>query len=57
MRMGHAAKVAAVTTAAIAVVYVACVTVLNLVVSAHLTAEADGRLARRLAELQEHPAA
>jgi len=52
----HAARVAAVTTAAIAVVYVACVTVVNLVVSAHLTAQADGRLVARLAELREHPA-
>jgi signal transduction histidine kinase len=55
--MGHAAKVAAVTTAAIAIVYVACATVLNLVVSAHLTADADGRLGRRLAMLREDPAA
>jgi signal transduction histidine kinase len=54
--MGHAARVAAVTTAAIAIVYVACVTVLNLAVSAHLTAQADGRLAARLAELRQHPA-
>ena len=44
------------TTAAIAVVYVACVTVLNLVVSAHLTAQADGRLGARLDELRKHPA-
>ena len=56
MRMGHAARVAAVTTAAIAIVYVACVTVLNLAVSAHLTAQADGRLAARLTELRQHPA-
>jgi signal transduction histidine kinase len=54
--MGHAVRVAAVTTAAIAVVYVACVTVLNLVVSARLTAQADGRVAARLAELRQHPA-
>jgi two-component system, OmpR family, sensor histidine kinase CiaH len=53
--MGHAARVAAVTTAAIAIVYVACVTVLNLAVSAHLTAQADGRLAARLTELREQP--
>ncbi|MCW2932895.1 MAG: histidine kinase, partial [Actinomycetia bacterium] len=53
--MGHAARVAAVTTAAIAIVYVACVTVLNLAVSAHLTAQVDGRLAVRLTELQEQP--
>jgi signal transduction histidine kinase len=54
--MRHAAKVAAVTTAAIAIVYVACVTVLNLVVSAHLAGQADGRLATRLSELGEDPA-
>jgi signal transduction histidine kinase len=54
--MGHAAKVAAVTTAAIAVVYVACVTVLNLVVSAHLSAQIDGRLGARLNDLRRHPA-
>jgi signal transduction histidine kinase len=48
----HAARVAAVTTAAIAIVYVACVTVLNLAVCAHLTAQADGRLAGRLAGLR-----
>jgi signal transduction histidine kinase len=53
--MGHAARVAAVTTAAIAIVYVACVTVLNLAVSAHLTAQVDGRLTARLTELQEQP--
>ena len=40
VKIGHAARVAAVTTAAIAVVYVVCVTVLNLVVSAHLIAQA-----------------
>ncbi|HEX3961591.1 MAG TPA: HAMP domain-containing sensor histidine kinase [Trebonia sp.] len=40
------------TTAAIAIVYVACVTVLNLAVSAHLTAQADGRLAARLTGLR-----
>jgi signal transduction histidine kinase len=52
----HAARVAAVTTAAIAIVYVACVTVLNVVISAHLTAAADGRLADRVAALRKHPA-
>jgi signal transduction histidine kinase len=49
---GHAVRVAAVTTAAIAVVYVVCVTVLNLVVSAHLTAQTDGRLGDRLTDLR-----
>ena len=56
MRRGHAARVAAVTTAAIAAVYVVCVTVLNLVVCAHLTAQTDDRLSDRLDDLQGHPA-
>ena len=56
MKIGHAARVAAVTTAGIALVYVVCVTVLNLVVSAHLTAQADGRLGDRVGDLQKHPA-
>ena len=43
------------TTTAIAIVYVACVTVLNLAVSAHLTGQANARLASRLTELQEDP--
>ena len=55
MRMGPAARVAAVTTAAIAVVYVVCVTVLNLVVSAHLTAQVDGRPTRAAARIREEP--
>jgi signal transduction histidine kinase len=44
-----------VTTAAIAIVYVACVTVLNLAVSDRLTAQADGRVAARLTELRHDP--
>jgi two-component system, OmpR family, sensor histidine kinase CiaH len=56
VRIGHAAKVAAVTTAAISVVYVACVAVLNLVISGHLAAQADARLGARLDELRQHPA-
>jgi signal transduction histidine kinase len=48
--------VAAVTTAAIAVVYVVCVTVLNLVISAHLTAQVDARLGSRLDDLRHNPA-
>jgi signal transduction histidine kinase len=56
VKIGHAARVAAVTTAAIAVVYVVCVTVLNLLVSAHLSAEIDGRLGARLGDLRRHPA-
>jgi signal transduction histidine kinase len=57
VKIGHAARVAAVTTAGIALVYVVCVTVLNLVVSAHLTAQIDGRLGDRVVDLQRHPAA
>jgi signal transduction histidine kinase len=53
---GHAVRVAAVTTAAIALVYVACVTVANLIVSAHLTAQADARLGDRLTDLRRNPA-
>ena len=56
MRAGHAARVAAVTTAAIAVVYVICVIVVNLVVSAHLTAQDDDHLGDRLNDLRGHPA-
>ena len=57
MSKGHAVRVAAVTTAAIALVYVACVTVANLIVSAHLTAQADARLGDRLTDLRRNPAA
>jgi signal transduction histidine kinase len=56
MKTGHAARVAAVTTAAIAVVYVICATVLNLVVAAHLTAQIDSRLSDRTNDLRKHPA-
>ena len=56
MTVRHAARVAAVTTAAIAIVYVACVTVLNVVISAHLTAQADARLDSRLDDLRRDPA-
>ena len=56
MKIGHAARVAAVTTAGIALVYVVCVTVLNLVVSAHLTALIDGRLSDRVGDLRKPPA-
>ena len=44
------------TTASVAVVYVACVTVLNLVFSAHLTAEASARLTARVDSLSSQPA-
>jgi signal transduction histidine kinase len=56
VKTGHAARVAAVTTAGIALVYVVCVTVLNLVVSAHLTALIDGRLSDRVGDLRKPPA-
>jgi two-component system sensor histidine kinase CiaH len=56
VRIGHAARVAAVTTAAIAVVYLLCVSVLNLVVSSHLIAETDARLSDRLKDLQRQHA-
>jgi signal transduction histidine kinase len=56
MKVNPAAKVAAATTAAIAVVYVVCVTVFNLVVSAHLSGLADERLAARLSDARVHPA-
>jgi signal transduction histidine kinase len=56
VKVHPAAKVAAATTAAIAVVYVVCVTIFNLAVSAHLTGLADDRLAGRLADVRAHPA-
>jgi signal transduction histidine kinase len=56
VKRGHAARVAAVTTAAIAVAYVVCIAVLNLVVSAHLTTQIDGRLGDHLDDLRQHPA-
>jgi signal transduction histidine kinase len=55
MRFSPAARVAAVATAVIAVVYVIGVIVLNLVVSAHLTAQANERLAGRLALARRDP--
>jgi signal transduction histidine kinase len=56
VKPGYAARVAAATTAAIAVVYLICAVVLNLIVSAHLTAEANERLADRLQDLRHDPA-
>jgi signal transduction histidine kinase len=56
VKVNPAAKVAAATTAAIAVVYVVCVTVFNLAVSAHLTGMSNDRLAGRLADVRAHPA-
>jgi signal transduction histidine kinase len=57
VRAGHAARVAAVTTAAITVVYVVCVTVLNVVISARLTGQTDARLGDQLTDLRRAPAA
>jgi signal transduction histidine kinase len=56
MKVNPAVEVAAVTTTGIAVVYLACVTILNLVVSAHLTSLGDDRLAARLGDARAHPA-
>jgi signal transduction histidine kinase len=56
MKPGHATRVAAVTTAAIAVVYLICAIAANLVISAHLTAQIDGRISDRLSDLRKHPA-
>jgi signal transduction histidine kinase len=56
-RVSPAARVAAVATAVIAVVYIVCVTVLNVVVSAHLTSQNDDRLAARLTAARHDPAA
>jgi len=56
MKTGHAARVAAVTTAAIAVVYLACAIAANLIIAAHLTAQVDSRLGGRLDDLRRHPA-
>jgi signal transduction histidine kinase len=56
MNRGHAVKVAAVTTAAIAAVYVICVLVLNALVSVHLLQQDDDHLSNRLTALQTHPA-
>ena len=56
MRSSHATKVAAAATAVIAVVYIVCVVVLNLVVSAHLTEQSGDRLAARLTHARHDPA-
>ena len=49
-RLGHAARVAAVTTAVIAVVYVIVTLVLDVLVGHRLTGEIDQRLNERLAD-------
>jgi len=56
MKLSPAARVAAVATAVIAVIYVICVIGLNLVVSGHLTEQSDDRLAARLIVARHDPA-
>jgi signal transduction histidine kinase len=56
-RISPAARVAAVATAVIAVAYLGCVIVLNVVVSGHLTDQNDERLAARLTTAPHDPAA
>jgi signal transduction histidine kinase len=55
MRPSPAVKVAAVTTALLAVAYVAVVIVLNLLVGAHLTGQGEARLADRLSDARRDP--
>jgi signal transduction histidine kinase len=55
MRVSHRSKVAAVATAVVAVIYIVCVTVLNLVVSARLAGQDDERLAARLTVARHDP--
>ena len=56
MKVSPAARAAARATAVIAVVYVLAVIVLNVVVSSHLTEQADDRLASRLTAALRDPA-
>jgi signal transduction histidine kinase len=51
--IAHAAKVALAASLLIGIVYAACVTVLDQVVSARLTASVDQRLAERLTDIGE----
>jgi signal transduction histidine kinase len=55
VRPSPAVKVAAVATAALAVVYVAAVIVLNLLVGVHLTGQGETRLADRLSDVRRDP--
>jgi len=57
VKVSPAVRVAAAATAIIAVVYLGCAILLNLVISAHLTAQDDEGLAARLAAGRSHPAA
>jgi signal transduction histidine kinase len=54
-RLGHAARVAAATTALIAVVYVVVVLVLDVLVGHRLTREVDQHLQERLADARQQP--
>ncbi len=56
MRPSPAVKVAAVTTAMLAVAYVAAVVILNLLVGAHLAGPGEARLADRLSDARHDPA-
>ena len=51
----HAARVAAAATLIIAVIYVGCVTALDMTVASRLTAQTDARLGDRLAEAAQRP--
>jgi hypothetical protein len=55
MRVSPAVRVAATATAVVAVCYIICVIVLNVVVSGHLTNQNDERLAARLAIARRDP--
>ena len=55
MRAGPATRVAAIATIIIAVVYIACVAILNLVVSARLAARTDDHLADQVAATRHDP--
>ena len=51
--VAHAAKVAVAASLLVGIVYAGCVTVLDQVVSARLTASVDNRLAERLTDVRE----
>jgi signal transduction histidine kinase len=53
-QFAHAARVAAIATLVIAVVYMGCVTALDLVVASRLTRQTDVRLDELLAEASRH---
>jgi two-component system sensor histidine kinase CiaH len=57
MRAGSATRVAAVATIIVAVVYIACVAILNIAVYARLTARTDDHLADQIAAVRHDPAA